>query len=380
MRTPDYELEKRIQSLRVVMSDKGIDVFITGAGAQIDQRGIVRYFLDYYIPVFAEYMVIPLKGPVTMIPHDYAGARYAETSPAIEDIIPLPSGVSPAKFVADVVKKYSQKSVAIANLDGLSYNFAKDLMSELSGMEVIDINDDIDKIREIKSEFEIKQTILTTKINEDSFFALLKEVKPGVYDIDAIQKARAATELMGVEDQYWMIGTQQGAGFWIDAKDKPTMWKEKDLIVGVTEHSYAGGHWGEVANLISIGEPDKEIIEVQKALAIVQKEAAKAIKPGNTIGQMADRAQQVLEELGYSEKYTADSPVRYFGHSQGLDVFEQPIIMSGETKLMEKGMRLNFHPSASMRDGRKFSYCVNYYVTESAGVRLTNLSDEIYIV
>lgn len=380
MRTPKYELETRISNLREIMNEKGIDVFVSGAGAQIDQRGIVRYFLDYYIPVFEEYMVIPLNGPVTFLPHDFAGASYASTSPVIEDIIAIPTGVKPAEIVADTIKKYSNKRVGVANLSGLSYQFFNQLMSELSGFEIVDLNLEVSEIREIKSPFEIEQTIIATKINEDSFLEFLKEVRPGVKDIDALQRARAATDLMGVEDQYWMIGTQKAAGFWIVANEQPTIWKPNDLIVGITEHSGPGGHWGEVANLISIGEPEKVIVDALAALATAQKESAKLIRPGCSIGAMADKTQEVLENLGYTEKLTPDSPARYFGHSQGIDVFEQPVIVSGESKIMKPGMRLNFHPSASLSDGRKISYCVNYVVTEEGGLRLTNLSDEIYIV
>lgn len=380
MRTPKYELENRIKSLRKVMEDLKIDVFISGAGAQIDQRGILRYFLDYYVPVFEEYVVIPLSGPVTFLPHDYAGANYAATSPVIEDIITVPTGAIPSKIVGEAVKKFNPKIVGAANLSGLSFKFFNQLKEELSMYEIVDMDDKISKIRAIKSNFEIKQTIETVKLNEDSFHAFLKEVKAGVYDRDAVQRARAATDLMGAEDQYWMLGTQGPAGFWIAANEQPTLWQEKDLIVGVTEHAGEGGHWGEVANLISIGEPENDIIKAQKALATAQKEAFKTIKPGVSIGKMADKAEEVLEQLGYSESSDSKGAARYHGHSQGMDVFEPPVIVSGGLDLMEEGMRLNFHPSAFLADGRKISYCVCYLVTSEGGKRLTNLSDEIYIV
>lgn len=380
MGTPKYELNNRIKNLRSVMAEAGVDVFVSGGSAQIDARGLVRYFLDYYIPVFEEYMVVPLNGPVTFFPHDFAGASYAATSPVIEEIITVPTGVTPASLVADNIMKYRPKKVGVANLSGLSYNFINGVKTELSSYDIIDINKQVARIREIKSVFEIEQTLETVRINEESFYALLKEVKAGIYDIDALNRARAATDLMGAEDQYWMIGTQGPAGFWIAAKEKPRRWQEKDVIVGVTEHSGPGGHWGEVANLISIGKPEKALVDAQLALANAQNETASIIKPGVKISKMVDIAQKALEEQGYAEILTPNSPARYFGHSQGIDVFEPPVIFSGESRLMKEGMRLNFHPSATLADGRKISYCVCYLVTKNGGKRLTNLSDEIYIV
>lgn len=380
MSTPKYELDNRINKLRQVMAEMGIDVFVSGGSAQIDSRGTPRYFLDYYVPVFEEYMLIPLNGLVTVFPHDYAGANYASTLPAIEEIIVAPTGVAPAKIVADTVKKYKVSKIGVANLTGLSYSFVEQLKTELSSYEIIDISDKITEIREVKSSFEIEQTLETVKINEDSFYELLKEVKSGSYDIDALNKARAATDLMGVEDQYWMVGTQGSAGFWIAAKENPVMWKEGDLIAGVTEHAGPGGHWGEVANLISIGEPEKIFVDAQQALANAQREAASIIKPGENLSKMVDIAQKSLEEQGFAEILTTNNPTRYFGHSQGIDVFEPPVIFSGSSKLMKEGMRLNFHPSATLPNGRKISYCVCYLVTKNGYKRLTNLSDKIYIV
>lgn len=381
MSTPKHELDNRISKLRKIMTDMDIDVFVSGASSQYDSRGVVRYFLDYYVPIFEEHMIIPLNGPVTMFPHDYAGANYATTLPAIEEINVVPTGTSPAKIVSDTVKTYTAQKVGVANLHGLSYNFVNQLKTELSNCEFVDITAQVDEIREVKSAYEIEQILATVKINEDSFLAFLKEVKPGVYDIDALQKARAATDLMkGVEDQYWMVGTQSPAGYWIAAKEKPVRWQQGDLIAGVTEHSGPGGYWGEVANLISIGKPEQIFVDAHKALANAQTAASSIIKPGERISKMVEIAQKSLEEQGFSEVLTALNPPRYFGHSQGIDVFEQPVISSENNKMMREGMILNFHPSATLPNGRKISYCVNYLVTEDGYQRLTTLSDEIYIV
>ena len=177
-----------------------------------------------------------------------------------------------------------------------------------------------------------------------------------------------------------MVGTQGPAGFWIAAKEKPVQWKQGDLIAGVTEHSGPGGYWGEVAILISIGEPEQIFVDAHKALANAQAAAARIIKPGERISKMVEIAQNFLEEQGFAEVLTALNLPRYFGHSQGIDVFEQPVISSECTKVMKEGMILNFHPSATLSNGRKISYCVNYLVTKNGYQRLTNLSDEIYIV
>ncbi len=377
---PKTELELRIKKLREIMENESVDVFFTGAGAKIDSRGMLRYFFDYFVPVFEEYMVVVKNGPVIAIPHDAAGARYAEQCTVVDEIYPIPTGCQPGKFVGDIIKKYTAKKIGVANLSGMSYTFVKSLLDELASYEILNIENLIWDIRKKKSELEIELTKKTVEINELSFNEFLKNVKASQMDFQAYQKSKAFTDLLLTEEQYWMVGKKGAAGFWTNLHRFPEKFEQGDLISVVTEHSGPGGHWGEVSNLISIGEPNSDVVKAQAALAEAQNEAFKHIKPGNTIGQMADAAQRVLEDLGYLEKLTPDSPARYLGHSQGVDVFEPPVIVSGNEEIMEEGMRLNFHPSASLSDGAKISYCVCYLVTKDGGIRLTNLSDEIYIV
>ncbi len=62
------ELQRRHRLLREAMESEGIDALVAGASAQLDQRGLLRWLFDYYLPVFEEYAVIPWTGRLFFSP------------------------------------------------------------------------------------------------------------------------------------------------------------------------------------------------------------------------------------------------------------------------------------------------------------------------
>ena len=119
------ETRARQQAVRKAMAAEGIDVLITGASSQLEFRGILRYLANYYLPVFEEYLVIPLDGPVTFFAHDPSGADYAANSGAVDEIRIIPGNEynpDPGKSVAGFVKSLAPKTIAAAGQPGISEN------------------------------------------------------------------------------------------------------------------------------------------------------------------------------------------------------------------------------------------------------------------
>ena len=52
MRISPEEIRSRWQRVREEMAASGIDVLVTGALAQMESRGTLRYLTDYILPVF----------------------------------------------------------------------------------------------------------------------------------------------------------------------------------------------------------------------------------------------------------------------------------------------------------------------------------------
>ena len=55
MNVPQEEIHGRWRRVREEMADAGVDVLVTGASAQMEFRGALRYLANYVLPVFEEY-------------------------------------------------------------------------------------------------------------------------------------------------------------------------------------------------------------------------------------------------------------------------------------------------------------------------------------
>ncbi|MCL1940982.1 MAG: Xaa-Pro peptidase family protein [Synergistaceae bacterium] len=376
------EITLRQENVRRAMSKHGVDVLITGSSAQMEFRGVLRYLINYYLPVFEEFLVIPLSGPITFFAHDGCGAEYAGSLGSIGDARIIPGNEynnDPGKCVAELVKSLGCKTVGIAGMAGFSANFYLSLQRHLGNGQLVDFTSQLNQIRMIKSPEEILLAEAAVKLNEETFYNYLSYVKPGNSELDAVNNASLFALNAGAEDLYWMVssGKLPHLAFLHRARQRKHVWAKGDYNYIILEHSAAGGHFGETTQLISIGEPKPEYVRAFSAVSEAQKAAAAEIKPGAPVGDMADASDRVLAEWGYPQNQNEYSAI---GHSQGFDVWEFPRIVHGEPTLIQPGMRFNIHPAVALPDGAKITSCDCHISTDTGARRLSSIPYEIIVL
>ena len=379
------EVRGRQEAVRERMAAANIDVLVTGSSAQLEFRGLLRYLADYYLPVFEEYLVIPLDGPVTFFAHDPSGAAYAANSGTVDDIRIIPGheyNTDPGKCVATFVKSLTSKTVATAGGAGISANFFRSLTRHLAAMPLADFTDELVALRMVKSPSEIALSEAAVKLNEDVFRFYLNLVKPGGRELDAVREATDFTYANGGEDVYWMASSDAvpHLAYLAEARRKRHVWARGDYHYIVLEHAAEGGHWGETTHLISLGEPKKAYADAFKAVGEAQKAAAAVIRPGAAVGEVADASDDTLIKSGYASPREAGTPGKAIGHSQGADVWEFPRIVSGDPTVILPGMRFNIHPAVILADGAVITSCDCWISTETGARRLSAMPYEILVV
>ena len=379
------EVRQRQAAVREQMAKAGIDILVTGASSQHDFRGILRYLADYYLPVFEEYLVIPLADPVCFFAHDACGADYMAASGTVDDIRIIPGyeyNSDPARCVAGYVKSLKPKHIGLAGAAGFSANFYQSLMRHVGSCTFTDFSHEINALRMIKSPVEIQLSEAAVRLNEDAFHFYLNFVKPGNREIDAINETTAFALRNGAEDIYWMTssGKIPHLAYLAEAKRKQHVWEEGDYNYIIPEHSAPGGHWGETTHLISLGNPNPDYARAFKTIGHAQQAAAAAIKPGALVGDIADAAEKVLVEEGYMQPRPSSTPATAIGHSQGADVWEFPRIVSGDQTVIQPNMRFNLHPAVILADGAKITSCDCWISTDTVARRLSTLPYEIIAV
>lgn len=377
------EIKRRQMYLRYIMAEMDIDALCIGASAQIDARGILRYLINYYLPAFEEYLVIPRRGPVVFFPRDGRGADYAMAFGVVDEARPIPEreyAAEPAESVAAFLREIGCKTVGTAWGRGVSSAFCLSFQRRIGKIVTKDLSAALARMRMIKSPAEIALVKEAAILNEAVLERYLENVAAGRPEREALGEASRCAVQRGAEDLYWMTSSSEVPGFGAlsPTGQRRHIWRPGDYHYAAFAHSGRGGYFSEVVQLVSLGKPKKEYAAAYGAVAAAQKEAAASIRPGVPVSRLADLAQKVLQDHGYGRETESPSPA--VGHSQGLDAWELPRISGDEKITIRPGMRFNLHPSVALPDGAKITSCRSYLSTEGEPELLSGPPEEIIVI
>ncbi len=377
------EIRRRQEYLRRIMAGMETDALCVGASAQIDTRGIFRYLINYYLPVFEEYLVIPRLGPAVLFVHDSCGMDYARNFGVVDEVRVMPEreyAADPAKSVVSFLRDIGCKTVGTVWGRGISSSFCLSFRNHLGGIKTKDFAAILDRMRMIKSPAEIAIMKEAVRFNEKVLEVYLKEIAIGRREQDTLGEASLFALQNGAEDLYWMNFSCKipAMGYHAASRERASRWQRGDYHYVVLEHSYRGGYFSEIIQMVSLrGKPKKEYLDAYRAVSAAQREAGCAIKPGVQVSRLSDIARSVLAAYGYCRP---EAPFPSIGHSQGLDAWEPPRISGDENITIKPGMRFNLHPSVTLPDGAKITSCVSYLSTENGSELLSTPSGEIIVV
>jgi Xaa-Pro aminopeptidase len=224
----------------------------------------------------------------------------------------------------EILEKHKVKILGIEEADLTVKKFKK--IKEICGkIKFKDISGEIENLREIKDEKEIKHTIKSQRINEKTLLEIKKFIQ------ESLRKNQKITEL----ETAWKI---KELGYKFGAEDisfEPivafgkntsiphhlagqTKLKKGDIIMIDMGMKYKG-YCSDMTRMLFTKKPTKKQKEIYELVLKAQETAIKGIKAGIT-GAKADKlARDIIEKAGYGEKYGHAG-----GHGTGLDIHESP--------------------------------------------------------
>ena len=375
MRLSRQEILRRQNQVKEILQKNGADALVVEGSCAIDQRGWMRYLMDYYVPVFSEYLIIPKDGPVTFFAKNPTNGKGVEEKGLADQILLIPGsdGISPGKCVADVLKTRNVTKVAYCGT--MTAPFAHTMKAELESVEFLNLTWEIECLRSRKSEEELILCREAIKLNEDIFQEFLKGVRSGNREMDAVANAAGYAVKIRCEDQFWLVGSGDvpRTRSLPLAEEQNHTWKEGDLCSVVIEIAGPGGYYGEVTHLLSVGKASDDVRTAYAVLHRARRAAEAQLRPGQPISAAAQTVSEKLMEAGYwKEPFTG-----IMGHGQGLDMSEAPMVSVGNSMILEAGMRINLHPTLVLESGIGVTACDCYEITADGCVRLTQLPDDL---
>jgi Xaa-Pro aminopeptidase len=377
---PVEEYEDRIEKVRRLMRDRGVDGLIVHGNRA--ERAPVRYlsnFEDYYSG--DTLIVIPLAGPVGLTTNAVMHGEPMHSGIQdtwIHDVrcAPHPRTVDyQTTTIYDHLEDFLTERGLLQGRIGISgeyaYHACELLRTRFPGLAQVEAAPILGEAMMRKSDAEVLLMKEVALMSDKGMIALMKAAKPGVSEHDLAAEANYALFKAGAEDTAFPIAACGGprSGF------KHVIPSARRLQAGEIAFTDLGarlkGYCSDTARGKVVGDAatseQRRFLNAQ--IDIVHATIA-MIKPGVRIGDVAARAAEMAKEFGYEEWF-------YFrGHGIGATTHIPPSFVPGSNAILERNMTFAYEPMFVRKDFG--TACVEdlYVVTADGCERLSEAPEK----
>lgn len=238
--------------------------------------------------------------------------------------------------------------------------FYEYIKKHMPGSKFIDVTEDIDRLKVIKSAEERELIKGTARCQDAAMEHVRKSIRPGRRDFEILAEAQYSMVTQGSERQLILVGSapKGTAGRWQFRHFQNRTIKEGDQISVLIETNGPGGFFTELGRIFSLGAPSQALVDAMGTAIEAQAVSLDLLKPGATPKDIWEANNEFLVRRGYLPER------RLYAHGQGYDLVERPAIRYDEPMKIQAGMNLTVHPFAINND----AWAVvtdNYLITET---------------
>jgi Xaa-Pro dipeptidase len=273
------------------------------------------------------------------------------------------------------IKRMKIKNIAV---DELSIETQKQMIELFDNVE---INDEIMKIRQIKSSEEV-EILKKAAYYSDYIVEKGREMlKPGVTELGLLNRMITKTVDKMIEDMGDVVYVPGGpAGALVPSGIRTAMPHAlpsgKTVEAGDTMILSCGANvWGyriECERTFFLGEPDEERIAAFEVMKKAQLLAIDLMQPGAVCGEIEKQVVNFIKESGYGEYIK-----HRVGHGKGLEEHEEPYIAAGDKTVLKPGMIFSSEPGIYIEGLSGFRHSDIVLITENGNETLTKYPKEL---
>jgi Xaa-Pro aminopeptidase len=354
--------EGRIDAARVGMSGRGVDALVLTIGSDLPYLTGYRAMENERITAF----VLPASGdPVLVVP--------VLEEPRVESVVETRSWgetEDPLAIIAGLVGP----ATTIAIGDQTWSRFLLGLQERLPDVTFVAAEPILAPLRMVKDESEIA-ALRAAGAATDRVVARLAETE--LSGMTERRLARLVDELTLDEGHERTAHAIVAAGpNSASPHHEPTdrVVEAGDSVV-VDFGGWLDGYGSDTTRTFVVGEPPDGFDEAYEVLAVAQRSAVDAVKPGASAESIDAVARGIITDAGYGDRF-----IHRTGHGIGLDVHEPPYLVAGNGTELVPGMTFSVEPGiyASGRWGMRIEDIVA--VTEGGVERLNRSDRRLYRV
>jgi len=269
-----------------------------------------------------------------------------------------------------ILKKHKIKTLGVEESD-LTVTKYKKFKKISPKIKLVDISEEIEKKREVKSKTEISLIKKSQKINEKVFIAIKKIIqthKSSITEIDIAWKIKQLGNEFGAEDVSFSPIVAFGKHSALPHHEPSKIKLKKGDIILIDMGMKYKGYCSDMTRMIFTSKPTTFQKEIYDIVLKAQEAGIKNIKAGVS-GEKTDKiTRDIIKDAGYGEQYGHAG-----GHGIGLDVHEIPSIAEKYKKPLRENSIVTVEPGIYIPG--KFGVRIEdmILVTKTGSKNLTNI-------
>lgn len=278
------------------------------------------------------------------------------------------AGLANELLTADGAKRVALEYNALAHADFLSWE--KALRAETVNLSV-----ELEKLRQVKTAYEIEQITAAQRIAEQALTDILKEIRPGASEKEIAARLIYLMLHYGAEnlsfDPIVVSGQNSSKPHGVPTDKKI----ESGDFVTMDFGCIVNGYCSDMTRTVAVGYATDEMRHVYDTALAAQLTGIAHCKAGVT-GQSVDAvARQVITDAGYGEAFGHG-----FGHGVGLEIHEAPTIGQRGKALLAAGNIVTAEPGIYLPG--KFGVRIEdmLAVTQDGCINLTRAPKDLLIL
>src|SRR5262245_59197712 len=377
------ELERRWAAARKEMAARNIDALLM-QNASDWLGGYVKWFTD--VPAHNDYPrnVIFHRDDLMTVVEMGAKDRREQLggkdplNPGVGDWIFSPSFFSvgytheyDGMLIAQDLRRRGYKTVGWVGRGRLQYDLVRVVEEQVPNARFVDATELVDRIKAVKSEEEIGLIRRAAAMQDAQWAKLVSVVKPGIRDSEITALAQYEGELLGSQQGLFRCSSAPlGEPAILRGRHyQGRAMQHGDYMTLLIENNGPGGHYAELARTFVIGKASQELRDAFAVVVDAQKHTVRNLKLG------ALPADIYASHNDYMKSRGAPPELRLFGHSQGYDLVERPLLRNDETMPLAANMNMAVHPGFFKPTNFAF-ICDNFLIKEDGTIEHLHKSEQ----
>lgn len=262
-----------------------------------------------------------------------------------------------ARLVADMLSERGAKKIGWVNPAGAFFGFAKALEQMHGADRFVDLTDDIDQAKAIKSPVEQALIRRTAALQDEVIMAVAGFIKPGLRDFEIAAFAQYEASRRGAEQGIYISSSSPRGKA---AVFRPRYMQGRTIGAGdvfalLVETNGPGGYYCEIGRTFSLGTPAPELKAAVQVAVDAQAWSLDRLRPGTSVADVAAANDAFLASHGRPPER------RLYCHGQGYDMVERPLVRANEDMVIRDNMNIVVHPGFVTPEANAL-VCDNYLI------------------